>query len=104
MKAYKNLSIALLILFISFCTTNIHAQSCKKAFYNAKVQYNNGQFERTQNLLDACIEEFQNNKSHYKNNQEQVRKVFELYINACNKARNTECAKQKRKELDAFFD
>ncbi len=82
---------------------NIYAQSCKKAFLNAQEQYNGGRYKSAQNLLDACIKEFENNKSDYKNSQEQVRKVYELYIDACNKARNTECAKAKRKELNAFF-
>lgn len=102
MKTNKNLSIALLILIVSLCATNINAQ-CKKAFYNAEVQYNNGQFERAQSLLDVCIKQFKGNKSHYQNESELVKKVYELYINSCNKGRNTECAKRKRKELNDFL-
>lgn len=102
MKINRKLSLMLFVLIL-FCMGESYAQSCKRAFWSAQEQYKSGRFESAQNLLDACIKEFNGNKNHYRKNSEMVYKVYELYIAACNKSHNTVCAKAKRKELDAFF-
>lgn len=103
MKTHINLSIALFTVLFFLCFANLNAQSCKQAFYSAKEQYNGGQFKSAQNLLHVCMKDFSANKDHYRNNPDQVYKVYKLYIASCSKEGNTSLANSKRNELVSFL-
>ena len=103
MKALKNIGIILSISIFSLCFTTAKAQSCKQAFYSAQEQYNGGQFQSAQGLLNTCLEAFNANKAHYQGNPDQVFKVYKLYIESCIKSNNSACGNAKRQDLTNFF-
>lgn len=104
MKLNRNLLNMLFTLLFVFCVGKSYAQSCKKAFWSAQEQYKSGRFESAQQLLNACIIDFNgSNKNYYLENEDQVFKVYKLYIDSCNKAYNSALADQKKEDLIDYF-
>ena len=99
MKTFKKLPIAFVVLFVFLGVAHLNAQNCGKAFYNAKVQYNRGQFSEAQNLLNSCITKFNSNSD-----SNEVFKFYKLYIASCNKNRDRDCAQKKTNDIVNFFE